>query len=763
MYSSVSSKNLQNRNMNIIISDSGYINFFSYSKGAIWDTIPFISAGDNRGPSLLINDLQVPWQKESNKLTSFFIENDSLICKLRYELTPRTLVLNVSVKNKTSQTIYPKKISLKIGIDAYMSKYPTWNKKHFPTLLRCEKTHFWGYTMSPEGSVLGIASAEPVASWSVDYIGHHRLGSYNIDLINSIPQPQRHPEGLVLLNGGEEKKWSLHLVPLKKLDDVKVSLAQICKAPMVDATGHYTITDREKAYLNIWNAKNCRFMIVSPSGKEMKQSITLSQKGLLCFCPNIGEFGIYTLTVINKAQKKSEAKIYVRKPWSWYLDKARIAAVEAPPKAAPYVEWFYNVYTAYLAARFIPDFRYDSITDRNFREILNAMYDIKEKSPKIEMPKYVMQWYYSLIGMMVNVYQVTHDKSDLQIASDMADLIIQKGQQPDGAFRNAHGTHYTCVIYIVKPLLELATEEGRLGKEDLIWQEKAERHRKSAEHAATDLLRRLDNIETEGEQTFEDGMISCSALQLGFMALHLPKGELREQYIKAAEYMLNKHQCLEALQVPDCRIIGGTFRFWEAYHDLRITPNMMNTPHGWSSWKTYATYYAYLLTGKEKWLRQTMDAVGSAMQMIDLQTGKLLWGFVPNPYIQARSLIKEDSKKVGAGIYESRLIGEQYLEMKRYWRKDQAGDNDVHEHFKMMAEVALRNAFVLEREDGSLLAYNCSVSRDNGKLIVTPYEPVIKSVHLNLSKSQMINIHFDMDTQEIEAVKGMSWVKTEED
>lgn len=747
--------------MNISVSDSGYIELFSCLKGIVWDTIPFTVTGDNKGPGLFINNQKVSWQKVPGKLNCFFAENDTLICKLQYMLTNQDLILNVAVKNKTLNTLRPEKIGLKIGTDAYMSEYPEWNQKHFPTLLRCEKTHFWGYTMSPDGSILGIAAATPVASWSIDYVGHHRLGSYNVDLINSIPQPPRHPDDLTSLKGGEEKAWSLHLVPLKSLDELKVSLSRVCEAPMIDATGYYTITDQEKAYLNIQNAKNCRFTVISPSGKEMTESlIALPQKDQFCFMPNVGEPGVYTLTIMNQKRKISEVRIYVRKPWSWYLDKARIAAIEAPPKAAPYAEWFYNAYTTYLAARFIPEVRYDSITDRNFRQVLDAMYDVEGMKPKIKMPEYVMQWYYSLIGMLVDAYQVTHNKADLQIASDMADLIIKKGQQPDGAFRNAHGTHYTCVIYVVKPLLELAAEEARLGKEDTVWKERSERHRVSAERAAADLLSRLDNIETEGEQTFEDGMISCSALQLGFMGLHLPEGELREQYVKATEYMLGKHRCLEALQVPDCRIIGGTFRFWEAYHDLRITPNMMNTPHGWGSWKTYATYYAYLLTGKEEWLRQTMDAVGSAMQMVDLYTGKLFWGFVPNPYIQASSLVKEDSEKIGMGIYEDRLIGEQYLEMKRYWRNDHSGDNDVHEHFKMMAEVALRNAFVLERENGSLLSYNCQISRKNGKLIVIPYESAVQSVHLNLSKSQTVCVQFDKKKQEISAVRGMSWINS---
>ena len=38
-------------------------------------------------------------------------------------------------------------------------------------------------------------------------------------------------------------------------------------------------------------------------------------------------------------------------------------------------------------------------------------------------------------------------------------------------------------------------------------------------------------------------------------------------------------------------------RYWEAQYDVHMLPNMISSPHGWSAWRAYATYYAYLLTG----------------------------------------------------------------------------------------------------------------------------------------------------------------------
>ena len=84
----------------------------------------------------------------------------------RVEETEKGLRIHVRIKNYTSQAFRPDRLSLMLGIDTYMDRYPAWNQKVFPTLLRCEKTHLWGYFRSPNGQILGIACPDPVASWA---------------------------------------------------------------------------------------------------------------------------------------------------------------------------------------------------------------------------------------------------------------------------------------------------------------------------------------------------------------------------------------------------------------------------------------------------------------------------------------------------------------------------------------------------------------------------------------------------------------------
>jgi prepilin-type N-terminal cleavage/methylation domain-containing protein len=288
-----------------------------------------------------------------------------------------------------------------------------------------------------------------------------------------------------------------------------------------------------------------------------------------------------------------------------------------------------------------------------------------------------------------------------------------------------------------------------------------------------DLVLRMDDLDTEGELTFEDGMISCAAAQLGMFALLQDDAVARARYADAAGAMLRRHRCLEQRLVPDARMSGATLRFWEAQYDVLLFPNMLNSPHGWTSWKTYATWYLYLLTGEESLLAETMNTLGACMQMLDAETGILRWAFVPDPYILGdqfgeRSHYEPDGKKSRVfledpdrpGSRESarRVIGEQYVGMVSDRYAGWCCDNDVHEHFKCLEEVALTSAYVVERPDGSLAAWNCRVSRQGEVLLVVPAEDVVSSVHLNLPLRREVEVAFAGGENFRAAPEGMQWI-----
>ena len=83
-------------------------------------------------------------------------------------------------------------------------------------------------------------------------------------------------------------------------------------------------------------------------------------------------------------------------------------------------------------------------------------------------------------------------------------------------------------------------------------------------------------------------------------------------------------------------------------------------------------------------------------------------------------------------------VGEQYVNMISDWQTVNTQDNDVHELFKFMCESMLTNAFVIERADGSVKGYNCSVVKKKNSLDIIVDENQMTNIHCNLKKAYTI-------------------------
>ena len=216
---------------------------------------------------------------------------------------------------------------------------------------------------------------------------------------------------------------------------------------------------------------------------------------------------------------------------------------------------------------------------------------------------------------------------------------------------------------------------------------------------------------------------------------------------------------------------GGSLRYWESQYDVLMRPNMMNSPHGWSAWRVYGLWYLYLLTGEEDYMRQVENALGSCVQLIDFNSGELRWGFIADPYIKA-SVVENDPASPGKALRKEKVIGEQYIPMigqwynapkgkfvSGYWGNDGGScNNDVHEIFKCVGEVMLENAHLLERADGTLVAWNCTVVKDSdGRLTVKPSDKYVSRVHFNLKSGHKVNVLFAEGAAATELKAGMGW------
>jgi len=712
-------------------------------------------------------DTQFPLVRVQPGRDEFALNRNGIVYSLAYTVKEDRLEVLAKIRNVSGQPFSPERVLVNVGVDTEMATYPEWQQRFFPTLLRCEKTHFWGYFMRPDGIILGIASPDPIASWANGYNGGgHRIHTSCLDLLNKDPQPARHPQVNSTLASGESRQWKIFLTPIAKLADVQPLLSKIADIPMI-ALDRPTVEAGQNVLGSITSSQSPveSLTVTDPAGKAVACDL---KANAFSFAPI--EPGTYSIVLKTANGKIAEAMAACRMPWSWYAKNARANAVAKPQKAGTHTESWYGLFSGFIARKSFPDLALDKAIDEKFGELAPIMYDMDTKLPKFKRIQNDACW----ASLLVVRYEATGDLKSLEFAAALADYLVTC-QSPDGAYRNGN-SHYTCVAYIAKSIMEVMAAEKPLAAKDPVWKDRYERHAASVKRAIDDLAVLLDNIGTEGEATYEDGMIACSYTQLAMFALLQTDPATRQKYRDAAEKVASGHRCLSQILIPDCRMNGGSLRYWESQYDIMATPNMMSSPHGWSAWRLYGLWYLYQLTGEKEYLRQAMNGLGSCVQLVDFKTGDLRWGFVTDPCVRARVFEKNPS---GApmGIFADRVIGEQYLPMISDWYRakpntfvngylamdggQQSGgscDNDVHEIFKCLGEIALTSAYVVENTDGSLETWNCTAKRSlSDSIDVTPAEIVVSRVHFNLKKPVTVRVGFSTGTVKGKLSTGLTW------
>jgi hypothetical protein len=719
-----------------------------------------------KGPALYWNNqlLAVAAQPSNGQL--FTGSNQQLAYSVAYKMANNKLAISVTCTNLTNRQLAGNQLSLRLGINTAMTHYPQWDSIYFPTLLRAEATHFWGYFATPKGKVLTIASPDAIASYHLHYNNSnenfrsgHLIYTASIDLLNPLPLPARHPKNGSYLLPHEKRTWTIYLQPTNNISNVPSIIQQNTQAPTIQSN-FYTLGKNETAHLTILSSNQPIVTVKNPDGLTHNYPVSTSKKGsyFLDFHPTNKE-GMYTVEVVDaKNKKQTQALLSVRFNYSAYTKSARIAALKYVQKATSNTESWYGFFSAYIAQKVFPNVLMDGKVDKAFTQLYPLMYDTVTNLP-IQF-KNRIQNHAMMAALFAQKYSAGGKIADLNRAADLVDYLLST-QSKDGAYRNG-GTHYTSVIYIAKAIMEVMLQEQRLKDTSVRWAALYQKQYASVKKAIDELAAHLDNIETEGEMTFEDGMISCSYTQIAQFALMFEKDETeKKRYTDAAITLLEKHRCLSQLLVPDSRMNGASLRFWEAQYDILSYPNMMTSPHGWSAWQVYGLKYLYELTNNYDYLRQMTNAIGTCIQLLNPSTDSLNWGFVADPYLQI-NYFGENSLQPGKGVFTKKTIGEQYLPMISGWYKPDptkwatgywgydggSGDNDVHEIFKCLGEVLLTTAYLHQLPNGELKAVNCTAQKTNdGKgITVIPNERCITQVHVYLSTPKTVTVLFEGKT-----------------
>lgn len=699
-----------------------------------------------------LGNFEIPMRDDQYRLSCYLIENGNEIplCiendthkykKIQTQITSEISngVFHIHLTLKANGDFSCEKLGMYLGIDTYMDKFPEWNDKLFPTVLRCEKNGFWGCFSSPEGVMLGVASPDAIVSWNHHYssawsdVGH-RIYTASVDFINTGKLPPRHPQSPKKLSAGDVLSYDVYFQPVENRDAL-YSFIKNYAGITVPNFLKYTLEAGEKPVL------------LTKCGEDYEQkleSIDTQRSDSRIFI---------------SAPSHAETELYVRKDWFYYLDCARKSAQVCQQKPGTHTESWYGFFSRILYAKYCKDEKYIKTLEDEFNNFFFVLASRRTNLLRKKTFPNRLQNSSGMISLLTDFYEVTKNNKYLDRAADIAQWLM-KLQSDDGSYRS-HGTHYTCVIYPAKSMLELAIAEKSAGLT-----ERFKAHYDSAVRAIENLYKLMDNIETEGEMTFEDGMISCEALQLAYLALLCDNEEDKNRLAHAARIILDKHRCLEQRFIPDGRTRGATMRYWEARYDINFGINMLNSPHGWTSWKTYATYYLYLLTGELEYLTDTMNTLGACMQCID-EKGVLRWAFVPNPCATGRRMVKSLNKR--GYEFVDYTVSEEYLPMisdwyrhnpkklrfqyvmhmkkERTYRIDKGGscDNDVHEHFKCLEETVFAKAFIHFIDNGKPVLYNCN-AQDGA---YTSTDPFVKTYIVRAVSQGVITIdskQYDLNT-----------------
>lgn len=632
--------------------------------------------------------------------------------KIRVKLADRDEGIDAVVSVTAGKDCFkPEKFSIRTGVDCYMKSYPEWNAQFYPTFMRCEKTHFWGYFRRTDGVMLAVAG-DAVSSWRNSYNRvyydpknfddpGHRIYTATIDILNALPQPDRHPAYLPV-KPHETREWKFSVSVCADENELRAFYEKRLGLSLLRLK-KWTLEEGEKIE---FNGDNREISVVSPSGKPIGADNPLTETGLY----KIG---------YGNGIRRAEACVYVRPSSDYYLKAAAKSALDREEFSSTNCETYYGFFPifSYLARVEDEDVKAEAI--KRLDKFLSVSLTPDETAFVPAANPERIQNISTVVSILVLAHRATRIKRYLTVAKNLADCVVDS-QGSDGAYY-CRGVHYTCVIYPAKSLIELADELVRNGED-------GSKYSDSARRAAENLRALKTNIGTEGEHTFEDGMITCEALQLALIGLKVPAE--RKSYVAAAEEVLAQHRCLELSNIPDCRSRGATLRHWEAHYDVLTSRNMTTAPHGWTSWKTYAEYYLYLATNDAKYLREAFDTLGACLQTTDIRTGEVRWAFVIDPCVDANVFERGESGKEWQ--LTPRIVGEQYIPMiSQWWRADtnivstgygdprvgrttgrdygSCCDSDVYEHYKCLGEIGF-TAFV-HIENGEILTYNCRFDR----------------------------------------------------
>ncbi|MRI64370.1 hypothetical protein EDM00_10285 [Ornithobacterium rhinotracheale] len=127
--------------------------------------------------------------------------------------------------------------------------------------------------------MLSIVSPNAIASWSHVYnkswgeppyvFNGHRIHAVNLDFINQLPLPARHPQDLNIIKPSETKKFQIYLNLLNDLSQLKDEVIAVAKAPFIDLK-FTTIEENTPFNFETFSSEKPKVIVSTPKGKTLE-------------------------------------------------------------------------------------------------------------------------------------------------------------------------------------------------------------------------------------------------------------------------------------------------------------------------------------------------------------------------------------------------------------------------------------------------------------------------------------------------------------
>ena len=445
-----------------------------------------------------------------------------------------------------------------------------------------DKEYTYCILMSPRGECIVVVAQTPCDGWKLDYspfcFGHFIMGMKFLASFDRQFSPSN------------RKKISVLIQCTDTLDEAFDNVCDVYGMPMLTNVLSGGFCGRGIVSLR---GDADSFLITSPSGKRE----TIPAASVI----HMKEYGIHTVIPVKNGKNGLGTTLYngidIKKVYTDCcdaIDRARIYRHEWGCEGVAYL-WamlsYMNLYGCdryrHVADQILPIMMGKTTPNESFSVV---PYATETHAPYHIYHSDRIQAQFFAISVLLEAYRCYRDDEYLEFAANTLDEALDHNFDKGKIIAHGiyHDADYTTGCAPVIAIVDMA--EAMKEKND----PRYVRYQEAAIQVAEHLYARGYDFPTEGDpvpdfldREYEDGSISCTALSLLYVYIHLHP---EARYLTFAGELLKMHNAW-TIHTPDARQYQSSFRFWETLWEGDGLGPAICAGHAWTIWRAEALYY----------------------------------------------------------------------------------------------------------------------------------------------------------------------------